>query len=138
MNRSLLMIKPDAYKRGLEPSILERITGAGLRIVHSERRKLRCEEVEELYGEHRGKPFFKINRDFILSGPVGIFVVGGNGNVVKRLRELVGNKRPELAERGTIRGDYGINRERIEENLVHASEDSASAKREVEIFLGSG
>ena len=119
MNRTLLIIKPDAYELGLDEAIEQRVRGAGLSIIHAVKRRLEREEVEELYKEHRGKPFFKINRDFILSGPVGLLVIGHNGDVVKRVREIVGDKKPERAKKGTIRGDFGIHPVHIERNLVH-------------------
>ena len=135
MDRTLLIIKPDAYEMGLESIILERIAAAGLKLVRSERRKLERSEVEELYREHRGKPFFSKNRDFILSGPVGLFIVEEEGNVVKRVREIVGDKNRALAKKGSIRGDFGIHPVHVERNLVHASSSPEAAKRELALLL---
>ena len=135
MDRTLLIIKPDAYEKGLEGTILERIRSAGLDIVRFQRRRLRRDEVEKLYAEHRGKPFFRKNMNFILSGPVGLLMLKGEGDVVKRVRRLVGNKDPSLSEKGSIRGDFGIDPENIERNLVHASSDDSAAWRELMLFF---
>ncbi len=134
-NRTLLIIKPDAHLRGLEKPIVERILSTGLKVVYSERRRLNSAEVEELYREHRGKPFFKVNTDSILSGPVSLLIITDDGNVVKRVRELVGSKYPSLAEKGTIRGDFGIDRVNIEKNLVHTSSSHEEAEREIALLI---
>ena len=135
MDRTLLIIKPDAYEKGLEGVILDRIRSAGLEIARFRKRRLSRAEVERLYAEHRGKPFFRANMDFILSGPVGLLMLRGKGDVVKRVRKLVGNKDPALAEPGSIRGDFGIDPDHIERNLVHASSDESAAWRELMIFF---
>ncbi|MDD5557070.1 MAG: nucleoside-diphosphate kinase [bacterium] len=134
--RTLLIIKPDAYARGLEGAVLERIRAAGFRILRRERRRLGREEVEELYREHRGKPFFHANTEFLLSGEVGLLVLGGDGDVAGRVRALVGEKDPSRARPGTIRGDLGIDPARIERNLVHASASPAEAEREIALLAG--
>lgn len=135
MNKTLLIIKPDAYEKGLEETIVDRISSSGLIIVRAERRRLSRREVEKLYAEHRGKPFFATNTDFILSGPVSLLMLSGNGDVIKRVRKLVGNKDPALAEPGSIRGDYGIHPQQIERNLVHASSSPSAAWRELMLFF---
>lgn len=133
---TLLILKPDAYERHLEADILARVAAAGLRVARAERRRLSRTEVEELYREHRGKPFFKTNTDFLLSGSVGLFVIGGEGDVAGRVRELIGHKDPRRAARGTIRGDFGGDRTRVERNLVHASSSAVEAEREMRLLLG--
>jgi len=130
------MIKPDAYRRGLEKMILERVASAGIQVVRSARRRLSREEVEGLYGEHRGKPFFEVNVNFLLSGEVGLFILAGDGDVARRVRGLVGNNDPRLAEAGTIRVDLGIDRLHIERNLVHASANGDEAEREIALLFG--
>jgi nucleoside-diphosphate kinase len=139
--RTLLIIKPDAYEMGLEKRILGRFTSAGLRIARSEKRKLSPGEVDELYREHRGKPFFEPNRNFILSGAVGLFVLSDGDNVVARVRKIVGGKVPGRAGKGTIRGDFGIHPVHVERNLVHASSSPRDAEREIALLIrdkGSG
>jgi nucleoside-diphosphate kinase len=136
MGRTLLMIKPDAYRRGLEKMMLERVASAGIQVVRAARRRLSREEVEGLYGEHRDKLFFEVNVNFLLSGEVGLFILAGDGDVARRVRGLVGNKDPRLAEAGTIRGDLGIDRLHIERNLVHASANGDEAEREIALLFG--
>lgn len=136
MDRTLLMIKPDAYQRGLEKTILERIASAGIEVVRSARKRLTREEVEGLYREHRGKPFFEANVNLLLSGEIGLFILAGDGDVARRMRSLVGNKDPRLAGAGTIRGDLGIDRLDIERNLVHASANGEEAAREIALLFG--
>ncbi|MEJ2744913.1 MAG: nucleoside-diphosphate kinase [bacterium] len=139
MCRTLLIIKPDAYLRDLEKAILERVAAAGMRVVRSERRRLTRGEVEELYEEHRGKTFFEVNVDFLLSGEIGLFILVGDGDVAQGVRRLVGNKDPRLAESGTIRGDFGIDRRHAERTLVHASANAKEAEREIALlFDGQG
>jgi nucleoside-diphosphate kinase len=121
------MIKPDAYKRGLEEAILARMASAGVEVVRSARRRLTRVEIEDLYREHRGKPFFEANSSFLLGGEIGLFVLAGEGDAAGRVRSLVGNKDPRLAVTGTIRGDLGIDRLNIERNLVHASASGKEA-----------
>ncbi|MCX6356652.1 MAG: nucleoside-diphosphate kinase [Candidatus Aureabacteria bacterium] len=137
MGNTLLIVKPDAYERGLEAAILDRVRGAGLDMVRSERRRLARAEVEALYGEHRGKLFYAANTEFILSGPVGLFLLNGPGDIVRRVRVLVGHKDPGCAAPGSIRGDFGIDPRRIERNLVHASSTPEDAEREISLFFGS-
>jgi len=134
--KTLLILKPDAYARGLEGAILARVSQSGLKVAYSERRRLSRAEVEELYREHRERPFFSGNADFVLSGEVGLFLVQGGGDVVERLRELVGDKDPRLAEKGSIRGDFGIDPVHMERNLVHASSSREEARREIALLLG--
>ncbi|MCX6353615.1 MAG: nucleoside-diphosphate kinase [Candidatus Aureabacteria bacterium] len=136
MHRTLFIVKPDAYGRGIADAILGRIGESGLRIVYSEKRRLARAEVEELYREHRDKPFFRENTDFMIGGEVGLFLVEGEGDAAGRLRKLLGNKDPALAGRGTIRGDFGIDSRRIERNLVHASSSPEDAEREIALLFG--
>jgi nucleoside-diphosphate kinase len=138
MPKTMLIIKPDAYKRDLEEDILRRVRDAGLKIVETDHRRLTRPEVEELYVEHREKPFFRINTEFILSGPVGLFLIEDGGDAADKLRAMVGNKDPELVREGTIRGDFGVDREHIERNLVHASANMREAERECELFFPQG
>ena len=136
MRRTLLMIKPDAYLRDLEKAILDRVTAAGIRVVRSARRRLSREELEALYAEHRGKTFFEKNVDFLSSGEVGLFILAGDGDVAQGVRRLVGNKDPRLAEPGSIRGDFGIDRQHAERTLVHASASAKEAEREIALLFG--
>ena len=129
---TLLIVKPDAVRRGLIGEVLQRVEGKGLRL--AELRMITIERVtaEEHYGEHREKPFFDELVGFIGSGPVVVARVEGE-RAVPVLRSLIGPTDPALAPPGTIRGDYGLI---ITENLVHGSDSNESAERELKLFFG--
>ena len=129
---TLLIVKPDAVRRGLIGEVLRRIEAKGLRL--AELRMITIERVtaEEHYGEHREKPFFDELVEFIGSGPVVVARVEGE-RAVPVLRSLIGSTDPALASPGTIRGDYGLI---ITENLVHGSDSNESADRELKLFFG--
>ena len=129
---TLLIVKPDAVRRGLIGEVLRRIEAKGLRL--AELRMITIERVtaEEHYGEHREKPFFDELVEFIGSGPVVVARVEGE-RAVPVLRSLIGSTDPALAPPGTIRGDYGLI---ITENLVHGSDSNESAERELKLFFG--
>jgi nucleoside-diphosphate kinase len=129
---TLLIVKPDAVRRGLIGEVLRRVEAKGLRL--AELRMITIERVtaEEHYGEHREKPFFDELVEFIGSGPVVVARVEGE-RAVPVLRSLIGSTDPALAPPGTIRGDYGLI---ITENLVHGSDSNESANRELKLFFG--
>jgi nucleoside-diphosphate kinase len=129
---TLLIVKPDAVRRGLIGEVLRRVEGKGLRL--AELRMITIERVtaEEHYVEHREKPFFDELVEFIGSGPVVVARVEGE-RAVPVLRSLIGPTDPALAPPGTIRGDYGLI---ITENLVHGSDSNESAERELKLFFG--
>jgi nucleoside-diphosphate kinase len=129
---TLLIVKPDAVRRGLIGEVLRRVEAKGLRL--AELRMITIERVtaEEHYGEHREKPFFNELVGFIGSGPVVVARVEGE-RAVPVLRSLIGSTDPALAPPGTIRGDYGLI---ITENLVHGSDSNESAERELKLFFG--
>jgi nucleoside-diphosphate kinase len=128
---TLLIIKPDAVKRGLVGEILSRIERKGLRI--EEMRSMRIERpvAEQHYAEHTEKPFFGELVDFITSGDVLVAKVSGR-EAIPVLRALIGATDPARAAQGTIRGDLGIE---ITENLVHGSDSPESAQRELVLFF---
>jgi nucleoside-diphosphate kinase len=130
---TLLIVKPDAVRRGLIGEILRRVESKGLRI--DELRLIRIDRAtaEEHYGEHRDKPFFGELVEFITSGPVVVAKVTGEQAVVA-LRGLMGATDPIDASPGTIRGDLATV---IGENAVHGSDSLESAERELRLFFGS-
>ncbi len=130
---TLLIVKPDAVRRGLIGEVLRRIEAKGLRI--DELRLIRIERAtaEEHYGEHRDKPFFGELVEFITSGPVVVAKVTGE-QAVAALRGLMGSTNPIEASPGTIRGDFAT---LIGENAVHGSDSPESAERELRLFFGS-
>ena len=128
---TLVIVKPDAVRRGLTGEILARIERKGLRI--AEMRMMRIERAlaERHYGEHEDKPFFGDLVDFITSGDVVVARVVGE-QAVPVVRTLMGPTDPASAPPGTIRGDFGV---LIQENLVHGSDSPESAKRELDLFF---
>lgn len=129
---TLLIVKPDAVERGLVGEVLRRVEVKGLRIEEMRLMRIDRDLAEEHYGEHRDKPFFGELVEFITSGPVVVARVKGE-QAVPMLRALMGPTDPASAAPGTIRGDFGTI---ITENLVHGSDSSTSAERELKLFFG--
>jgi nucleoside-diphosphate kinase len=130
--RTLVLLKPDAVRRGLTGEIISRIERkAGWAITALELRTLDQDTLEQHYGEHKGKPFYDPLVEFMASGPVVAMIVEGE-RVIEGLRALAGPTDPIAAAPGSIRGDYGVI---VRENLIHASDSEESAEREVKIFF---
>ncbi|MFK0212842.1 nucleoside-diphosphate kinase [Streptomyces sp. NPDC090298] len=130
--RSLVLLKPDAVRRGLIGEIIGRIERkAGWTIAALELRELDQATLEQHYGEHKGKPFYEPLMGFMQSGPVVALVVDGE-RVIEGLRTLAGPTDPIAAAPGSIRGDFGTI---VRENLIHASDSEESAARELKIFF---
>ncbi|WKX70313.1 nucleoside-diphosphate kinase [Streptomyces sp. P1-3] len=130
--RTLVLLKPDAVRRGLVGEIVGRIERkANWSITALELRTLDRGTLEQHYAEHVGRPFYEPLMEFMASGPVVALVVEGE-RVIEGVRVLAGPTDPIQAPSGTIRGDFGtITRE----NLVHASDSEESAQREIKIFF---
>jgi nucleoside-diphosphate kinase len=129
---TLLIVKPDAVRRGLIGEVLRRVEAKGLRITALRMMTIDRELAERHYAEHREKPFFADLVDFITSGPVVVARLEGE-RAVEVLRTMMGPTDPATAPPGTIRGDFGL---AITENLVHGSDSEASAERELALFFG--
>jgi nucleoside-diphosphate kinase len=129
---TLLIIKPDAVRRGLVGEILSRVERKGLRIDDLKLMRIDRELAGRHYAEHAEKPFFGELVDFITGGPVVVAKVSGR-EAVTVLRTLMGATDPVKSALGTIRGDYGI---LVSENLVHGSDSPESAERELTLFFG--
>jgi nucleoside-diphosphate kinase len=130
--RSLVLLKPDAVRRGLVGEVLGRIERkAGWSLAALELRVLDRPTLEKHYAEHVGKPFYEPLVDFMSSGPSVALVVEGE-RVIEGLRTLAGPTDPIAAAPGSIRGDFGTV---VRENLVHASDSPESADREIGIFF---
>ena len=132
MERTLILVKPDAVQRGLIGEVLGRLEARGLRIVG-----LRLMHVEEAlarrhYAEHDGKPFFAGLVDYITSSPLVAAVLEGP-DAIAAARQTMGATRPTEAAPGTIRGDLGLE---VGRNLVHGSDGPESAAREIALFFG--
>ena len=130
--RTLVLIKPDAVARQLIGEIISRIERKGLNIVALELRHVSEELASQHYAEHEGKPFFGSLLEFITSGPVVVAIVEGP-RAVAAVRQLAGGTDPvEKATPGTIRGDFGLE---TQFNLVHGSDSTDSAKREIALWF---
>jgi len=129
---TLLIVKPDAVRRGLIGEVLRRVEAKGLRLAEMRMTAIDRATAEEHYAEHREKAFFDELVGFIGSGPVVVARVEGE-RAVPVLRSLIGPTDPALAPPGTIRGDFGLI---ITENLVHGSDSTDSAERELKLFFG--
>jgi nucleoside-diphosphate kinase len=129
---TLLIVKPDGVRRGLVGEILRRVEAKGLTIELMDRRVIERGVAEEHYGEHREKSFFGELVDFITSGPVVVAKITGP-DAIMCWRTLMGPTNPVDAPPGSIRGDYATE---IGENIVHGSDSSASAERELKLFFG--
>ena len=132
MDRTLVLAKPDAVERGLVGEILGRFERKGLTIVALEHRLLDADLAKEHYAEHAKRPFFGELVEFITRSPVVAMVIEGPGDTWKVVRTLMGVTNPKEAAPGTIRGDLAIE---TGENLVHGSDGSESAIREIALFF---
>ncbi|MFD7556956.1 MULTISPECIES: nucleoside-diphosphate kinase [unclassified Streptomyces] len=130
--RTLVILKPDAVRRGLIGEIIGRIERkAGWTIPALELRTLDQDTLEAHYGEHKGKPFYEPLMGFMASGPVVVLVVEGE-RAIEGVRQLAGPTDPIAAAPGSIRGDFGSI---VRENLIHASDSEESAERELKLFF---
>ncbi|GAA2350376.1 nucleoside-diphosphate kinase [Streptomyces carpaticus] len=130
--RTLVLLKPDAVRRGLIGEIIGRIERkAGWTITALELRTLDRATLETHYAEHKGRPFYEPLLEFMTSGPAVVLTVEGE-RVIEGLRTLSGPTDPIAAAPGSIRGDFGTI---VRENLIHASDSEESAERELKIFF---
>ncbi|EIP5775020.1 nucleoside-diphosphate kinase [Campylobacter jejuni] len=131
MEKTLSIIKPDAVKKGVIGKILDRFESNGLRIAAMKKVQLSKEQAENFYAVHKERPFFKDLIEFMISGPVVVSVLEGEGAVLKN-RDLMGATNPKEAKAGTIRADFA---ESIDANAVHGSDSLENAKIEIEFFF---
>jgi nucleoside-diphosphate kinase len=131
VERTLSIIKPDAVAKNAIGQILARFEAAGLRIVAARMKQLSRAEAEGFYAVHRERPFFKDLVEFMISGPVMIQVLEGEGAIAKN-RELMGATDPRKAAPGTIRADFA---QSIDANAVHGSDAPETARAEIAYFF---
>ncbi len=131
--KTYVMIKPDAVRRGFVGRIVSRFEDTGLTIERMEYGMVTPEQAAANYAEHEGKPFYDGLVSYITSGPVVKMVLSGP-DAVKVCRKLMGVTNPAEAAPGTIRGDFGLT---LDENVIHGSDSEESAQREVAIFFGA-
>lgn len=133
--RTLVLLKPDAVRRGLVGEIIGRIEAKGYGLVALDLRSATPELLAEHYAEHEGKPFYQPLVDFMLSGPVVAIVLEGQ-RCIEGFRSLAGATDPTVAAPGTIRGDLGRDWGlAVQQNLVHGSDSEESAAREIGIWF---
>jgi nucleoside-diphosphate kinase len=131
MDRTLILVKPDAFARGLTGEIIARFERKGLRIAALQHMQLDEDLAKRHYAEHEGKPFFGELVEFITSGPLVAMVLEGV-EAVKAARQVIGATNPLEAAPGSIRGDFAIE---VGQNMVHGSDSNESAQREAKLFF---
>ena len=131
MTRTLILVKPDAFARGLTGEIIARFERKGLRIVALRHMQMDTELAGQHYAEHEGKPFFGELVDFITSGPLVAMVLEGHEAVVAA-RQVIGATNPLESATGSIRGDFALE---VGQNMVHGSDSNESAEREAKLFF---
>lgn len=132
IQKTYVMIKPDAVARGLVGRIVARFEAVGLTVERMELGMVTPEQAAANYAEHEGKPFYAGLVEYITSGPVVKLVLAGE-SAVPVVRKLMGATNPADAAPGTIRGDFGLS---LDANIVHGSDSPESAEREIAIFFG--
>ena len=131
MERSLVLIKPDAMKRGLAGIIIDRLERRGLKIIAMKMLQMDETLAQQHYAIHKDKPFFKDLVEFITSTPIIAIVFEGD-KAIEAIRQTMGATDPVKAAPGSIRGDFGLD---IQQNLVHGSDSVENAEREISLFF---
>lgn len=135
IERTLILVKPDGYRRGLTGEVLRRIEAKGYTLVALDVRTADTDLLAQHYAEHVGKPFYQPLVEFMLSGPV-VAVVAEGQRVIEGFRALAGKTDPTEALPGTIRGDLGRDWGlKVQQNLVHGSDSPESAAREIGLWF---
>ncbi|MEI6413936.1 MAG: nucleoside-diphosphate kinase [Pseudomonadota bacterium] len=133
VERTLSIIKPDAVANNLIGEIYRRFEQSGLKVIAARMRQLSQTEAEGFYAVHRERPFFKDLVAFMISGPVVVQVLEGEGAIAKN-RELMGATDPQKADPGTIRADFA---KTLDENAVHGSDGPDTASSEIAYFFSA-
>ena len=131
LERTLSIIKPDGVAKNLIGEVYARFEKAGLRVVAAKMQQLSRAEAEAFYAVHRERPFFKPLVEFMISGPVMVQVLEGEGAVLKH-RQVMGATDPKKADPGTIRRDFATS---VDENMVHGSDAAETAAVEIAFFF---
>jgi len=131
IERTLSIIKPDGVAKNLIGEVYARFEKAGLKIVAARMLHLTRPQAEGFYAVHRERPFFKPLVDFMISGPVMVQVLEGEGAILKN-RDIMGATDPKKAAKGTIRGDFA---QTVDENMVHGSDAAETARQEIAYFF---
>jgi nucleoside-diphosphate kinase len=131
VDRTLILVKPDAFARGLTGEIIARFENKGLAIVALKHMTVTEDLAKQHYAEHDGKPFFGELVEFITSGPIVAMVLEGE-EAIRAARQVIGATNPLEAAPGSIRGDYAI---AVGQNMVHGSDSPESGRREAALFF---
>ena len=131
VERTLSIIKPDAVAKNVIGQIIARFEAAGLKVIAARMMQLSRTDAERFYAVHAARPFFKDLVDFMISGPVFVQALEGEGAILKN-RELMGATDPKKAEKGTIRADFA---DSIDANAVHGSDAPETAAVEIAFFF---
>ncbi len=131
MERTLIIVKPDAVQRGLTGEVIGRLEQRGLRIIGMKLMQVSDELARQHYGEHEGKSFFEGLVEYITASPVVVMALEGT-NAIVAARTTIGGTNPSEAAAGTIRGDYALE---VGRNLVHGSDSPESGEKEVGLFF---
>jgi nucleoside-diphosphate kinase len=131
VDRTLILVKPDAFARGLTGEIIARFENKGLKIVALKHMTVTEDLAKQHYAEHDGKPFFGELVEFITSGPLVAMVLEGE-EAIRAARQVIGATNPLEAVTGSIRGDYAI---AVGQNMVHGSDSPESGRREAALFF---
>jgi nucleoside-diphosphate kinase len=131
VERTLILVKPDAFGRNLTGEIIARFERKGLRLAALQQMTLTRELASRHYAEHEGKPFYEELVTFITSGPLVAMVLEGE-SAIKAARQVIGATNPLEANTGSIRGDYAVS---VGQNMVHGSDAPESGAREVALFF---
>jgi nucleoside-diphosphate kinase len=133
IERSLIIVKPDAMERNLAGNIVGRLQSLGLKLVALKMLKLDKPKARQHYAVHASKPFFNSVVDYISSAPVVVAVFEGE-EAIDVIRKAMGPTDPSKAEKGTIRGDFGLD---IEKNAIHGSDSPETAAKEISLFFAA-
>uniref|UniRef100_A0A7C4AJ29 Nucleoside diphosphate kinase n=1 Tax=Thermodesulfovibrio aggregans TaxID=86166 RepID=A0A7C4AJ29_9BACT len=133
MEKTLVIIKPDAVKKNLIGEIISRFEKKGLRVSALKKIKMTKDEAKGFYIVHKEKPFYESLTDFMSEGPIVVMVLEGE-NAILKVRKIMGATNPAQAEEGTIRRDFG---ETVERNAVHGSDSPQSAEYEISYFFSA-
>jgi nucleoside-diphosphate kinase len=131
MERTLILVKPDAFARNLSGEIISRFERKGLSLMGLQLMTMTRDLAQRHYAEHEGKPFFGELVDFITSGPLVAMVLEGDQAIIAA-RQVIGATNPLEAATGSIRGDYAV---AVGQNMVHGSDSPESSAREVGLFF---
>jgi nucleoside-diphosphate kinase len=131
MDKTLILVKPDAFARNLTGEIIARFERKGLRIAALRYMTMDTQLAEQHYAEHEGKPFFGELVSFITSGPLVAMLLEGD-EAVRAARQVIGATNPLEATTGSIRGDFAV---AVGQNMVHGSDSPESAEREAKLFF---